>query len=291
MSNIGTYPFDPTGKMRSNYIPNEPHNITQMQDGSGFLFSPNASPFYGDSVVITNSSGIILTENVDYLLTHKWADASKAIGLDVFGSITMLSRNAVGLYRICYNTLGGDYVVNKPLILEDAFLQSYTAYIDIDWTTAPTSFPPSPHTLNANAIAQFPQLVEAIMYLSAAVRQKQDNVSVDSVDGLMPFYINTTLMPILQLIGSLNSTNTNFTKSLLEVSEKVNGFILPDNLQHYQFKLGNIVFKFGYYAFSSMNIPTTINFVGDPFNQPIFASLSISPVDPNGVVTQDTIHW
>jgi hypothetical protein len=292
MSNPILYPFDGTGTLPDNFVPNEQHNISNIGPTNAFLFVPEAAPFYSAGLSIVNSDGITLKENVDYYLSHYWEQASSdnAIGLPVYGSITMLGRNPVGRYLINYHTIGGEYVANKANAIADGFMELATTYLSVDWTSAPTSFPPTPHSLNTNAVAQYPLICETIMQLASAVRHKQDNISVNEIDGFVGVWANSTLVPILEMATSMNKSNNAFVNTYIALTRDRNKLIKPVGLPHYTLTLGSFTVKFGFHVFASNIRPSEIRFAGDPFpNACTLAQCWVSPADPLVAPTNDQV--
>jgi hypothetical protein len=287
----GTYIFDPTGELPDNFIPNEYHTITATDPSKSYLFSPNASPFYRKGLSIVASNGATLTENVHYTLSLHWAQASDAIGLDVYGAINMLPRNSVGGYYINYQTVGGEYVVDKATIIADGLLDTVDEYMAIDWSTAPTSFPPTPHSLMASAMTEYPIICQALMYLSTAVRTRQD-VSIDDIGGLSGFWANSTMLPLLNLMSSVNSNNSAFAEMILNLENRLPGVTPVPNIDHYEIPLNGFTIKHGSYKFKNVNIPNTLLFVGKNFpNKCLSVFCTIAADDPEVPPTLDTIRW
>ena len=292
MPSLITYVFDASGVLPDNRIVNEVHNVSGLGLTNAFLFVPNAAPFYGDSLTIVTSGGVTLTENVDYYLTHYWAQAANTIGSPIYGSISMLSTNPNGSYRINYQTIGGEYVANQANAIADGIIASANEFTLVDWSAFPTSFPPTPHSLNTNAIAQYPLICESIIYLASAVRQKQSNVSVNDIEGFVGLWANSTMIPLLELITAVNSNNDVICSSLLDLSSKFADTIKPTGLQHYEYKFGNFRVKFGYYVFTTANIPNAILFGGDNYDQDCIMSMAwVTPYDTGELPTNDTITW
>lgn len=290
MTNLIIYPFDSSGVSPGNQIQNEQHNIVKTGSTDAFLFVPNAAPFFGNSLSIVASNGITLIPNVDYYLTHYWAQASNAIGSPIYGSITMLNRNPNGVYRLNYNTIGGDYVVNKTNAIIDASLATANEYLSVDWSTAPTSFPPTPHSLNTNAIKEYPLVCESIMNLANAVRNTELDVDVDDIHGLVAFWSATTMIPFLELITSVHNSTEGVAIALVDtLSSIASNTNKPVGLNHYEFSIGNIIVKLGSTPFLPANVPSRCLFVGNPFpNKCLLHHVWVTPYETTDI-PNDTI--
>lgn len=286
------YTFDSTGLLPDNKIINESHNITDIGPTSAFLFVPDAAPFYGDSVSIVTSEGNTLRENEDYVLTHYWTQASSdiAIGLPIYGSVTMLNTNPIGVYRINYQTIGGEYVVNQANAIVDGLLATALEFSTIDWSTIPVSFPPTPHSLNTNAVNHYPLICETVMNLANAVKNKPDSVSADQIDGFVGLWCQSSLIPMLNLAQAQNRASNTFADAILQILTTQKRLVRPLNLQHYEIPFGNFIIRFGYHPFGVTGVPEEIVFGTNPFpNNCILAHVWLTNFNPIGIPLSDSI--
>lgn len=116
------YPFDPTGTAPSNKITNEVHTITVVNFRDYLFVVPKMAPFFAEQLKLTftDPQGNLLPfeEGKDYYLGHHFLAASRAIGKQVYGSISLLNRQQAGILRIDYQTLGGMWTYNEAYLLE-----------------------------------------------------------------------------------------------------------------------------------------------------------------------------
>lgn len=145
------YPLDLTGSLASNLITNEQKHVgppAQISDAS--LIIPNAAPFFYDSLKIrtgTNNSGTLLVEGVDYQLIFPYEAMVAYVGMILYGGIRILNRAMTQDLYLAYQTPGGTYTINAPLILSElqrrvAFLNTYNWE---DLVDVPTTYPPAFH--------------------------------------------------------------------------------------------------------------------------------------------------
>ena len=87
------YPFDHTALLPQNKISNELHTIQSANAIDCYLLRPDATPFYGRTMVVIDESGNTLIEGVDYYLTHYWLQASDHTGIDILGSVNTKDPN------------------------------------------------------------------------------------------------------------------------------------------------------------------------------------------------------
>ncbi len=105
------YPFNPQQLLESNKIPSEMHSLSPANSVPFRLIMPTYSPFYRDGLIVT-SSGVTLTEGIDYYLTHKFATATHTTAKPIFGTIYIVNELLAGNISVVYDTLGGDYLFN-----------------------------------------------------------------------------------------------------------------------------------------------------------------------------------
>ena len=119
---ITPYPFDPTGTMLANRVPNEQQIISPPNFRDFYFIIPKAAPFFGEGLTITikdlENKTKALKEGVDYYLTHRFISASRATAKPIYGSITFLDKELAGVVTITYQTLGGIWTLSEDKILE-----------------------------------------------------------------------------------------------------------------------------------------------------------------------------
>lgn len=113
------YPFDPSGTLASNKIQGERQTISAPNWSDFYFIVPLAGPFFrAGHRVVHHPSGRILAEGVDYLLSHRFHDASLACGKPIYGSITFFDKTLVGVVELEYQTLGGAWTITQQQITE-----------------------------------------------------------------------------------------------------------------------------------------------------------------------------
>lgn len=113
------YPFDPSGTLASNKIQGERQTISAPNWSDFYFIVPLAGPFFREGHrIVHHPSGRILAEGVDYLLSHRFHDASLACGKPIYGSITFFDKTLVGVVELEYQTLGGAWTITQQKIAE-----------------------------------------------------------------------------------------------------------------------------------------------------------------------------
>lgn len=292
-----SYVFDPTASLLANKIINETHSVSGLIASNAFLIVPRVGPFYGNSVSVVNSNGQTLQNGVDYYLTHAWSQASQVTGLNVYGSITLLGTNMNGVYNVNYQTIGGEYVSNVANTIQDGLLALASEFVTVDWSTAPVSFPPIPHTADLSSMNGILPLYQGLLGIAAALRSPKQGVHYDDLVGADSIYATATMMPIVDLVNSVNlfmdSVGSSITNLLLNNRKALNATAIPEDLTHYEIPIwGNVKLKVGKYYFSPGNAPSNITFAGNDFStQCIGVICHVSFEERLMGVNTDSVIW
>lgn len=290
------YPFDPTGTYSSNRITNELAIITIANGINAFLIRPDAAPFYGSSLVIINSNGIALEENVDYFLSHHWALASENIGLEVYGTVTLLNHTPSGNYRLNYQTIGGEYVLAPQNAIQSGLAASATSYVTVDWSTAPVAFPSIPHHQELDSFSGITQIYQALHKIADAVRTPTQGVHYDDLIGADIANVVSNVEPTITLIETVATLHNDQAKLILGLKGTIDQLnisnSIPNNLKYYTIPLfGDFKLKVGQVTFDYASPPTMLTFVKPAFTtQCLFAQASISKSTANGAVVEDKVY-
>jgi hypothetical protein len=114
---IYRYPFDPTGLRIDNQILKERHAISPPAWKDYHFIIPKLAPFYRDSLTVKElTTNRLLVEGVDWVATHRFIDASRAVAKPIYGSITFYDKTFSGIVEINYQTIGGDWTIDDALI-------------------------------------------------------------------------------------------------------------------------------------------------------------------------------
>lgn len=163
-----TYPFDPTGKLASNKITGEQHVITAVDWRDYHYIVPKKGPFFRDRLVISykNTSNVVrpLVEGQDYLLSHRFMDASLACASDIYGSISFINTQLTGVVSVTYQTLGGIWTVDDAKIAEILADKLHNPRITTwdEVADLPVAFPVIDHEWNLVDMVGMSELVAAV---------------------------------------------------------------------------------------------------------------------------------
>ena len=148
------YPLDLTGMLSSNLIISEQQTLTPYNGPKNQLLVPMLSPFYGSSLVVQyyDISGVLVSaiENVYYELAFQYEAFTNISQTPVYGGISFMNLGIVGTVYLSYQTVGGNFALNKKQLIEQLFISSadpnYLTWNGI--VSKPTFFPVAVHELN-----------------------------------------------------------------------------------------------------------------------------------------------
>lgn len=176
-----TYPFDTTGLASSNFVNNEVHTLTEINQTPYRVIIPVFAPFYLDnlSVIHVSNTNIEtpLVENVDFALALEYVDASRSIGKMVYGGITINTQLVNGTIKIGYQIIGGDWIADPNYVLEQLAIYVYNPRITV-WdqvTNKQQIFPPINHDQSAEYIGNYNELIDAVATITDAIVNSPSN--------------------------------------------------------------------------------------------------------------------
>lgn len=170
------YPLDTTGVASSNRISDEVHVITQQNHKDFYFIVPKFAPFFADNIQIffTNISGqtVPLVQGQDYYFGHHFLAASRAIGKQIYGSISFLNKSFHGVMKINYNTIGGNWTYTTDY-LNEVITNSVANPRIASWDSVvslPGLFPVVDHEWNLNDMVGMSEVVAGIFGIEEAIR-------------------------------------------------------------------------------------------------------------------------
>ena len=162
-----TFPLDTSGILPSNLIPSELHTVTESNYRDYSFIVPNFAPFYVDNFrIIYRLNGLErqLVENVDFNFALPYIAGIRSVGKMLYGAITLNNLDVNGLLLFQYQTLGGEWVVDRLYVLRQLAEKLYNPRTTI-WdivTDKPEIFPPIPHYQDYKDFYGQEQLILAI---------------------------------------------------------------------------------------------------------------------------------
>lgn len=153
----GIYPFNPYALHEVDGVATrfvqQVYSVSAASGPNLSFIVPNAAPFFSQGLVVRRQSdNVILTLGVDYILTHRFVEASHSTGKQIYGSIAFLDRNFSQNVKVTYITLGGEWVLDDNTIITSLTNTLYTIQT-VTWeqiTGMPVAFPPIVHDHEAD---------------------------------------------------------------------------------------------------------------------------------------------
>ena len=159
------YPYNPKGDRADCIIHDELITIDSLKNRDYTYIILSNSPFFEKGLsVFSKTLDRLLVLNTDYILTHKFKDASVALHKPIYGSITFLDKSICGDVIVTYSTLGGEFTNRQREALVNV-VYNMTAHRVVDWSDIediPVSFIPSSHTHTPDQIMDMNGVVDAI---------------------------------------------------------------------------------------------------------------------------------
>lgn len=181
---VVNYPIDYTGQAASNLVTNEPQVLTVINGDPFRYFIPNFAPFYVNNfkIIAKSATGddIELRYGIDYNFDLKYIGATRAIGLMVYGGVTIINRNIFGTVYVTYQCLGGKYSADRNYVIQTIAENNYnprvTAWDQV--TSIQELFPPTPHAQDLDTFTGYRDLIDALNDLTSKIGTT-DNVVKD----------------------------------------------------------------------------------------------------------------
>lgn len=146
------YPYDASGVAETNKIVDELRSVQPPADVDqpSFIIL-RASPFFRESLSLytgPNKTGTRLIEGRDFFITHDFVAGSNYLGKPMAGGISFTNALYKGNVYAHYQTLGGDFIVNDAVVLEELTRRFYADLRWVRWdqlSEVPSAFPPDAH--------------------------------------------------------------------------------------------------------------------------------------------------
>lgn len=146
-----TYPLDLTGHSPGNLITSELHTVSESNYRDYFFIVPKYAPFYVENFKIEYIvNGVVereLTEGVEFNFALMYVAGVRSVGKPLYGAITLNNLDPDAILRMQYQTLGGEWIVDRWHVLTVLAEKAYNPRTTI-WdvvTNKPEIFPPIPH--------------------------------------------------------------------------------------------------------------------------------------------------
>lgn len=145
-----SYPLDLSGVAPTNLVNDELHSVNEAQFRDYYFIVPQFPPFYVDNFqlsLVSGSSVTLLNEDVDYSFALPYVTGTRHTGKQMYGAVTLHNLQMNGILKTRYQTVGGDQVADRLVVLSALADKAYNPRTTI-WDTlteVPNAFPPVPH--------------------------------------------------------------------------------------------------------------------------------------------------
>lgn len=186
-----SYPFDPTGTAVTNRVPEEVHVITQENHRDFYFIIPKFAPFFAEGVSIfftdVNGNYTPLTEGQDYYFGHHFLAASRAIGKQIYGSISFINKEFKGTMYFTYQTLGGMWTYDQSYlnqlmtnIISNPRIASWDSIVDL-----PATFPVIDHEWDLIDMVGMSHVVAGLFGIEEAIRNPEGGSGSQMMDHIL----------------------------------------------------------------------------------------------------------
>lgn len=194
-----SYPYDVTGLASTNLISREPHVLTEINSLSKNTIIPTLAPFYQDNFLLeyrdTNGVYSPLVVGEDYDFSFLFIGATVSIGKKLYGGITIHREFLNGMIFATYQTLGGMWVADRTIVLENLASLIYNPRI-ASWeqiTNVQEVFPALPHQ---QPLEQYKGLEDLIVKFDDIVNV----LSMPPAESLQPQQVTLELLTSYDLL-------------------------------------------------------------------------------------------
>lgn len=285
-----TYPLDMSGNNPANLIENELHTVSESHFKDYFFIVPEFAPFYVDNFSLSisiNGNITPLQEDVDYSFALQYVTGTRVSGKAMYGAITLHNLNLNGILLMNYQTIGGDQIADRLLVLTTLADKAYNPRTTI-WdilTNVPNSLPPSPHYQDYDQFLGQEELVtklgeirDAILTNSSLTQQEIQSFFQLLNSGTLTSYVSKsgdTMNGPLTLAGNpldpLHAATKQYVDGLLE-----------NNSQMTQ-----LLSSYAQTSYVNQQLNLKVNKSGDTMVGPL--TLNQAPVQPSHAATKQYV--
>lgn len=285
-----TYPLDMSGNNPANLIEGELHTVSESHFKDYFFIVPEFAPFYVDNFSLSisvNGNITPLQEDVDYSFALQYVTGTRISGKAMYGAVTLHNLNLNGILLMNYQTIGGDQIADRLLVLTTLADKAYNPRTTI-WdilTNVPNSLPPSPHYQDYDQFLGQEELVtklgeirDAILTNSSLTQQEIQSFFQLLNSGTLTSYVSKsgdTMNGPLTLAGNpldpLHAATKQYVDGLLE-----------NNSQMTQ-----LLSSYAQTSYVNQQLNLKVNKSGDTMVGPL--TLNQAPVQPSHAATKQYV--
>jgi len=226
---MSLFTFDPVGNLNNNRIQNELHTVSVINGADHNYLVPEFAPFYDESVVLVDeTTGLSLKEDVDYFFAYNFVEASEKVGKPISGAIVFVDPNRTGNYRLNYQTLGGEYIDDTTRAIQDG-IDALVNINNVNWedlVNVPAVFPPTPHTHRLSSVVGLNDILAKFTELEAAIRSPDRHIMLEDIIDLNTGLLDPIEANFSDIAVSIQNLTANMSPQINETTVDPNTPIL-----------------------------------------------------------------
>lgn len=285
-----TYPLDMSGNNPANLIEGELHTVNEAHFKDYYFIVPEFAPFYVDNFALSisiNGNITPLQEDIDYSFALQYVTGTRVSGKAMYGAVTLHNLNLNGILLMNYQTIGGDQIADRLLVLTTLADKAYNPRTTI-WdilTNVPNSLPPNPHYQDYDQFLGQEELVtklgeirDAILTNSSLTQQEIQSFFQLLNTGTLTSYVNKsgdTMNGPLTLAGNpldpLHAATKQYVDGLLENNSQMTALLS----------------SYAQTSYVNQQLNLKVNKAGDTMIGPL--TLNQAPVQPSHAATKQYV--
>lgn len=178
-----TYPLDITGVSPLNLVTDEQHAVTEANFWNYNFIVPHCAPFFITNLKVRHynlTEVVELVEGIDYFPTLQYIGATRSIGRVLYGAITLNRTITSGIVSIDYQTLGGEWIANRDIVLRNLAEIVYNPRLTV-WETVTDKqavFPPMDHEQDLDTLYGLKELIDSILGIGNVIVENRDQLGI-----------------------------------------------------------------------------------------------------------------
>lgn len=178
-----TYPLDITGVSPLNLVTDEQHAVTEANFWNYNFIVPHCAPFFITNLKVRHynlTEVVELVEGIDYFPTLQYIGATRSIGRVLYGAITLNRTITSGIVSIDYQTLGGEWIANRDIVLRNLAEIVYNPRLTV-WETVTDKqavFPPMDHPQDLDTLYGLKELIDSILGIGNVIIENRNQLGI-----------------------------------------------------------------------------------------------------------------
>lgn len=282
-----TYPLDMSGNNPANLIQNELHTVNEAHFKDYYFLVPQFAPFYVDNfslVLSNNGNDIPLTEDVDYSFALQYVTGTRVSGKAMYGAVTLHNLNMNGILKVNYQTLGGDQIADRLVVLTTLADRAYNPRTTI-WdilTDVPQALPPSPHYQDYDQFFGQEELVQMLGQIRDAILTNS-TMTAQEITNFFNLLNTGTLSSYVKVAGDTMSGPLTLANAPIDPNHAVTKQYV-DGLIANNAQISSMLSNYALTSYVNQQDALKLNKAGDTMIGAL--SLNQAPAQPSHAVTK-----